>query len=126
MPSPSTPKTVSAYIAAAPSPARGMLRQLRAAIRSAAPKAQESISYGMPYYSFHGRLTYFAAFRDHVSLFVWGPVLKRYAAEIRKYQTSRATLRFPIGTRIPVALVKKLVTARRKENEEAAKAKKKR
>ena len=111
------PKTVSAYIAAAPAPARKMLKQLRSAVRAAAPKAEEKISYGMPYYSHHGRLVYFAAFKNHVSLYVWGRILKRYTAEIRLYQTTRATLQFPLGTRIPVALVKKLVTARRKENE---------
>ena len=114
-----TPKalTVSAYIAAAPAPARTMLKQLRAAVRAAAPKAEERISYGMPYYYDRGRLVYYAAFKNHVSLFVWGPILKRHAAEIERYQASKATLQFPLGTRIPLALVKKLVTARRKENE---------
>ena len=109
--------TVSAYIAAAPVPARIMLRQLRAAVRAAAPKAEERISYGMPYYYDRGRLVYYAAFKNHISLFVWGPILKRYAAEIAPYQASKATLRFPLGTPIPLVLVKKLVTARRKENE---------
>lgn len=118
-------KTVSAYIASAPGPARTMLRQLRSAVRAAAPRAEEGISYGMPYYNYRGRLVYYAAFKDHVSLFVWGPILKRYAAEIRKYQATKATLHFPLGTRVPVGLVKKLVTARRKENERAAAAKKK-
>lgn len=94
-----------------------MLKQLRAAVRAAAPKAEEGISYGMPYYHDRGRLVYFAAFKNHVSLFVWGPILKTYAAEVRNYQTAKATLQFPLGTRIPLALVKKLVTARRKENE---------
>jgi len=120
-----TPKasTVSAYIAAAPAPARAMLRQLRTAVRAAAPKAEERISYGMPYYYDRGRLVYFAAFKNHVSLFVWGRILKRYAAEIAPYQASKATLQFPIGSRIPLALVKKLVTARRKENEALEKVK---
>ena len=115
-------QTVSGYIAAAPAPARTMLKQLRAAVRSAAPRAEEGISYGMPYYYDRGRLVYFAAFKRHVSLLVWGPILKRYAAEIEKYQASRATLQFPLGTRIPMALVKKLVTARRRENEAKDKA----
>ena len=115
-------ETVSGYIAAAPAPARTLLRQLRAAVRVAAPQAEERISYRMPYYYYRGRLVYFAAFKGHVSLFVWGPILKRYAAEVEKYQASRATLQFPLGTRIPMALVKKLVTARRRENEAKDKA----
>ena len=112
-------KTVEDYIAAAPPDARRMLRQFRSAIRSAAPKAEEKISYGMPYYAYHGRLIYFAAFKSHVSLYVMGSARKTYAKEMKKYQTSKATLRFPIGTAIPVALVKKLVRARVKENRAA-------
>jgi uncharacterized protein YdhG (YjbR/CyaY superfamily) len=48
-----------------------------------------------------------------------------YEKDLKKYQTSKATLRFPIGTPVPVALVKILVRFRVKENLAAA-AKKKR
>jgi uncharacterized protein YdhG (YjbR/CyaY superfamily) len=113
-----TPKnSILAYIQKAPPDARRMLRQFRAAIRSTVPKAEEKISYGVPYYGYHGRLIYFAAFRNHVSLFVMADARKRYSKEIEKYQISKATLRFPIGTRVPVALVKKLVKAQAKANE---------
>lgn len=108
---------VLAYIEKAPPDARRMLRQFREAIRAAAPKADEKISYGVPYYGYHGRLIYFAAFRKHVSLFVMSDARKRYAKEIEKYQASQATLQFPIGTRVPVALVKKLVKAQARANE---------
>ncbi len=94
-----------------------MLRLLRRIIKSAAPNAVESISYRMPYYSYFGRLTYFAAFTNHVSLFAWGSVLKRYAKEVEPYKTSTGTLQFPLGSKIPLALVKKLVKARAAENE---------
>ena len=109
--------SVAAYIAAASPQARPMLRLLRAAIRSAAPTAEETISYRIPYYSHHGRLVYFAAFKNHVSLYVMGSAKSLYAKEIERYQTSKSTLRFPLGTRVPVLLVKKLVRARVKENE---------
>jgi uncharacterized protein YdhG (YjbR/CyaY superfamily) len=114
-----TSKTVQAYITAAPAPARKMLKELRAAVRSVAPRATEKISYGIPYYDYFGRLTYFAAFKNHVSLYVMGAARKVYAQELKKYQTSMATLRFPIGSRVPVALVKKVVRFRVKENESA-------
>ena len=110
-------KSVPAYITAASPKARPMLRLLRGAIKTAAPAAEEKISYGIPYYSHHGRLIYFAAFTNHVSLYVMGASKKLFAKEIQKYQSSKATLRFPIGTRVPVLLVKKLVKARVKELE---------
>ncbi|MFA6042227.1 MAG: DUF1801 domain-containing protein [Patescibacteria group bacterium] len=118
MQSTKVPKTVSAYIAAAAPQARPMLRQLRKLITSCAPKAVEGLSYHMPYYSYKGRLVYFAAFRDHCSLFpASGSVTKNFAKELTKYKTSKGTIQFPLGKAIPAGLVKKIVKARMQENE---------
>ena len=106
---------VDAYIAAAPRKAQPMLRQLRRIIRTCAPEADERLSYRMPYYSLDGRLAYFAAFASHVSFFVMVRGKQRFAARMKPYQTSPSTLRFPIGTRLPVTLLKALVIARAKE-----------
>lgn len=52
------PKDVDAYITEAPKEVQSKLREIRKAIREAAPDAIESISYQMPYYAkreiFHG------------------------------------------------------------------------
>lgn len=115
-----TPKDVDLYIKAAPAAARAMLKQIRATIRAAAPNAIEKLSYGMPYYGDNGRLVYFAAFREHVSAFVMISQATRakYALALKRYQTGKATLQFPFGTKVPVALIAKLVRARVKENAE--------
>lgn len=112
-------KSVTEYIAAASPEARPMLRQLRAAVRAAAPQAKEGIGYGMPYYTYQGRLVYFAAFRSHVSLFGSQRVIQAHAAALKKYRTSKATLQFPLGTRVPVTVVKKVVKALVRANEAA-------
>ncbi len=52
-------KDVDEYIANAPKDIHSKLRELRRAIRTAVPKAEESISYGMPYYYYKGLLVYF-------------------------------------------------------------------
>lgn len=111
------PKDVSGYIAAAPAAARPMLRAIRTLIHRAAPDAIEKLSYGMPYYSDHGRLVYFAVFRSHVSVFVPGGTLDEFAAEVRPYRRGKATLRFDLGARLPLRLLERLVRARRRENE---------
>ena len=36
---------------------------------------------------------------------------------MKPYQTSKATLRFPLGTQVPVRLVAKIVIARARDNE---------
>lgn len=111
-------KTVDAYIAGAPRILQGKLRELRLAIRKTAPAAKESVSYGMPYYSYKGRLVYFALAKTHIGLYIPPPILQDYQKELKGYSTSNsATLRFPLDGKLPVALVKKLVKARMKYNE---------
>jgi uncharacterized protein YdhG (YjbR/CyaY superfamily) len=110
--------TVSAYIAAAPKPAQLMMKQLRAEIRAVAPMVTEKISYGMPFFQykkegFLGRLVYFGAYKNHVSIFAWGREVDSFP-ELAKYKTSKGTLQFPLGTKIPVTLVRKVVKARMK------------
>lgn len=108
-------KSVPAYIAAAPAAARPKLRQLRAIIREIVPGAEEKISYGMPGYKLDGKpFMYFGAFKDHVSLFPGsGTFLKAFADELKGYVTAKGTVQFPLGRPLPVALVRKLVKARR-------------
>ena len=110
---------VNAYIAAAPKKAQPMLRQLRRIIKACAPKATERISYKMPYYEYHGRLVYFAAYPNHVSLHIGGSAMKMFAKDLKAYKTSTATVQFPIGSVVPASLVRKLVRARIQGNIEA-------
>jgi uncharacterized protein YdhG (YjbR/CyaY superfamily) len=110
-------RAVDAYIAAAPKAVQPMLSELRQAIKSAVPKAEEKLSYRMPFYAYHGRLIYFGAHKTHVGMY---PIIGRekdlYAKELKPYMAAKATLQFPIGQPIPIALVKKVVRERAKEN----------
>jgi len=100
---------------------RTAVRQLRQAIRSAAPKAEEKLSYGMPYYAYHGRLIYFAAHRNHVGMYpITGREKELYARELKPYMAAKATLQFPVGKPLPLALVKKVVKERARANEAKA------
>jgi uncharacterized protein YdhG (YjbR/CyaY superfamily) len=112
---------VATYIAAAPRPAQPMLRALRRIVRANAPKATEALSYRMPYYSYHGRLIYFAAFSTHVGVYVMGKSKEKFAAGMKPYRKTAATLQFPFGTRIPERLIARLVRPRVKEIEQAQK-----
>jgi len=109
---------VETYIAGAPKEVRGKLKQLRKAILAVAPKAEEKISYGMPYYSYKGRLAYFAYFKDHVSFFAMPPMPAEYLRKLKKNMTGKATIRFDFKEKLPVALLKNIVKARVKRNRE--------
>ena len=49
-------KNVDEYIAQTPKEVQDRLQELRAVIRTTAPGAEERISYGMPFYSYKGRV----------------------------------------------------------------------
>lgn len=111
------PEDVDAYIAAAPMAAQPLLNQLRAVIKTAAPQAKERISYGMPSYEHHGRLAYFAGYGGHVGLYGVAHIASEKDAGVAKYLENRSTLRFPVGQKLPVAVIRKLIKARVKQNE---------
>jgi uncharacterized protein YdhG (YjbR/CyaY superfamily) len=106
----SVPSSVDEYIASQPADAQPRLSELRAVIREAAPEATEVISYGMPTYTLSGRRVHFGAARHHCALY--GTPIADFADELRAYQTSRGTVRFPLDQPIPAELVRKLVLAK--------------
>jgi uncharacterized protein YdhG (YjbR/CyaY superfamily) len=111
-------KTVDDYLEGLPAKERAVLEQVREAIRSAAPQAEEKISYRIPMYTHHGHLVGFAAFKDHLSLFVTNSeVPERFAKELGPFRVEHTTIRFTVDKPLPAALVKRIVKARVAENE---------
>jgi len=119
-----TVNTVEEYLSLFPKEQRNALETLRHVIKTAAPKAEEVISYGMPGYKQNGVLVYFGGFKNHCSFFPAGnSVLKKFSSELKNYKTSKGTIQFPLGQTIPITLIKKMVKERVKENETKLKAK---
>ena len=112
-------KNVDEYIANAPKEAQSKLRETRAAIKSAAPKAEEGISWGVPFYKYHGVLAGFASFKNHVS-FGFAAVLQskdREMLEKKGYITGKKTIQIKFDQKVPTTAIKQILKAKAKMNE---------
>lgn len=114
-------KNVADYIAAQPEPQRALLRSLRRAIREAAPRAEECISYNIPAYKSDGMLLWFAAFKGHIGLYPKVSAMKHFKTELGGYRTSKGAIQFPLDKPLPIGLIKRIVRFRLKENSASAK-----
>src|SRR3989344_7288715 len=94
-------KDVNSYIKDQTKDVQAKLNELRKAIKSVAPKAEEKISYGMPSYHYHGRLVYYAGWKDHVSIYAL------FSKDLDKYRTGKGNLAFSLDEKLPIALIKK-------------------
>ena len=113
------------YIEQFPANVQAILQKLRATIKKTAPAAEETISYQMPAFKYHGMLVYFAGYKNHIGFYPTSTPMKVFKDRLTKYKTSKGAIQFPINEVIPLTLVKDIVKFRIKENLEKAKLKKK-
>lgn len=110
-------RTIDEYLANVSADKRAALQKLRKMIRAAAPKAQECISYGIPAFRHEGKvMVWFGAAANHCSFYPGAFPIQAHKNELKAYDTSKGTVRFPANRPLPVVLVRKLVKARIAEN----------
>lgn len=110
---PARPPTVDAYLDALTPAKRRTLERLRKTIRSAAPGAEECISYGIPGFRLGGKLLVsFGAAAHHCAFYPGAHPLQAHRKDVERYDTSRGTIRFPEDRPLPASLVRKLVKTR--------------
>ncbi len=125
-------KDIDDYLASVSEGPRNILGQLREVIKEAAPMAVERISYQVPTFFYNGPLVAFSVsakrrvWKKHYSFHLMSPsLMSSIKDEIKPYETTTATIHFPVNDTLPVALVKKPVRARMEENKLRASTKKK-
>jgi uncharacterized protein YdhG (YjbR/CyaY superfamily) len=108
------PASVEGYLKTLAPKQRAAVQKLRETIASAAPDAEEGITYSMPGFLLAGRgLMAYAAFRDHYSFFPMSTAaIDAHREELGSRVTGKGTIAFEYGRPLPTALVKKIVKTR--------------
>jgi len=111
-----TPKNFSDYADRFPRAAQRLLRKLRQTIKKAAPKAKETISYGIPTFTFDGYLVHFAAYERHIGFYPGAAARRAFKKELSAYKTAKGSVQFPLDKPLPLALVSRIVKFKARQN----------
>ncbi len=106
---------IDSYIAQFPKEVQSKLKQIKKIITTLAPKAEETISYGIPTFKLNGNLVHFAAFKKHLGFFPTPSAIVKFKKELATYKTSKGSIHFPLDQTIPIELIQKIVKFRIKE-----------
>ena len=114
------PRTIDEYLSRANPEQRATLEKIRQTIHAVAPAVEEVISYGLAGFKLNGRpLVYFGAWANHCAFYPASSALaKTIQHQLKKFETSKGTIRFTPDKPLPTALVKKLVKARIAESDQ--------
>lgn len=110
--------TIDEYISQLPESVQALMQQVRNTIREAAPDAQETIKYGMPTFTYHGNLVYFAAFKNHIGFYATPTGHDAFKDELAGYKQGKGSVQFPLDKPLPLDLIRRIVQFRVQQNRE--------
>ena len=119
------PTTIDAYIASFPADIQPILAQVRAAIKEAAPMAEEVISYGMSAFKLNGMLVWFGAHTNHIGLYPRASAIEVFKTQLSDYKVAKGSVQFPLNKPMPLELISEIVKFRVAENLQRVKPKRK-
>ncbi|HMU91491.1 MAG TPA: DUF1801 domain-containing protein [Anaerolineales bacterium] len=108
--------SIDEYIATFPKETQKLLNDLRTAIKTSAPNAEEKFSYGIPTFFLNGNLVHFAAFKTHIGFYPAPSGIEAFKKELSMYKQAKGSVQFPLDAPLPLKLVGKIVKFRVAEN----------
>jgi len=117
------PATIDDYIAGFPTDVQALMRKVRAAIKKAAPGAEEKISYQIPTFWLQGNLVHFGGFKKHIGFYPGAAGIAKFKKDLAAYEGAKGSVQFPFDEPMPLTLISNIVKFRVKENLELAAAK---
>ena len=100
------------YLAALSGDQRRVLEKLHRQIKTAASKAEECMSYGIPGFRLNGKLLVSYGVGAKHCAFYPGSIVQRFKKELENYTTGKGTIRFSADEPLPGTLVRQIVKAR--------------
>lgn len=116
-------ETIDAYIITFPPETQKHLIQVRETIRKTAPQATETIKYAIPTFVLNGNLVHFAGYDHHIGFYPAPTGLVAFKKDLAPFKQGKGSVQFPLDKPMPLALIRKIVAYRVKQNLEKAKAK---
>ena len=105
------------YLSTFPENVKERLEKIRSVIKEVVPEAEETISYNMPTFRFHGILVYFAGYKGHIGLYPGdSKTIIIFKDQLKGYETSKGTIRLPLDKALPLSLIKTIVQFRVQTN----------
>lgn len=110
---------VDEYIASSEPEARPTMKELRKIIKTTVPKAEEGISWGVPFYKYKGLLAGFSVFTSHVSFGLAFMIQDedRKMLKEKGYATGKKTIQIKFDQKAPATEIKQMLKTRAKLNE---------
>lgn len=102
------PTTIAEYIDAAAPVAQPHLRQIYAVLKSVAPRAEEAIKWGNPFFIEPRFLFAFSAHKAHLSFAPTEAALVVFRKELEAHQTTANFLKIPYNKPLPEVLIRKI------------------
>jgi uncharacterized protein YdhG (YjbR/CyaY superfamily) len=116
--------SIDEYIATLPEGTQKQMEEIRAAISSVAPKAEEKISYQMAAFKLDGHyIAHFAAWKKHIGMYPIPAGDAAFQKEVLPYKGDKSSLQFPLDQPMPLKLIKKMIKFRIAENKNIEKDK---
>ena len=105
--------SIDTYLHSLPSDYQKELQRIRKLIHVTVPDVTETFSYAMPAFTYHKKpLMYFAAFKNHLSIFPTSLPIESLKDELAAYKVSKGTIQFTLEKPLPDSLIKKLLQIR--------------
>ena len=114
-----TATNIDEYISTFPASTAKILKQVRMTVRKAAPKAEETISYGMPAFRYKGKvIIYFAGFKNHIGVYATPSGHAAFQKELSVYKQGKGSVQFPLDQPMPLDLIARIVKFRVQQQDE--------